>query len=111
MVTHTLHIGDYVFDYCDRRGGYVVLIGGEEKDTEITNENRDIVVTLWDAPTIEERCSEWETEAEDCYQMVEGKTFHGEKICYEHCKDELQSDYPYYCPEYDENVYEVELDN
>ena len=48
MVIHTLHIGDYVFDYCDRRGGYVVLIGGEEKDTEITDENRDIIVTLWD---------------------------------------------------------------
>ena len=111
MVTHTLHIGEYVFDYCYRCGGYVALIGGEKKDTEITDENRGVIVTLYETPAMEKNCARWETEAEDCYQMVEGKTFHGEKVCYEHCKDELMTEYPYYCPEYDENILEVELDN
>ena len=44
---------------------------------------------------------------QEVYKIVEGKTFQGETVCYEH---DCDIEYPYYCPTRDENLYEVELD-
>ena len=110
MITHTLHIGEMVADYENEKWGYIVEINGKEEDCLISDENRDDIVTLWDRPTIEEKTSEWEALAEDCYQVAEGKFFRGELVCKEHLRDEMASKYPYWCPAESENLYGCELD-
>lgn len=110
MITHTLHIGEMVADYENKKWGYIVEINGKEEDCLISDENRDDIVTLWDRPTIEEKTSEWEALAEDCYQVAEDKFFRGELVCKEHLRDEMTSKYPYWCPAENENLYGCELD-
>lgn len=110
MITHTLHIGEMVADYENEKWGYIVEINGKEEDCLISDENRDYIVTLWDRPTIEEKTSEWEALAEDCYQVAEDKFFRGELVCKEHLSDEMTSKYPYWCPAENENLYGCELD-
>ena len=110
MITHTLHIGEMVADYENEKWGYIVLINGKEEDCLISDANRDAIVTLWDRPSIEEKTSEWETLAEDCYQVAEDKFFRGELVCKEHLRDEMTYKYPYWCPAEDENLYGCELD-
>lgn len=49
----------------------------------------------------------------DClYVIAEGKFFQGELVCYEFVSNPEDNDnYPYYCPDRDENLYPFELDN
>ena len=110
MILHTLHIGEMVADYHNGKWGYIKLINGKEEDCLISDGNRDAIVTLWDRPTIEEKTSEWETLAEDCYQIAEDKFRNGELVCKEHLSDEMAYKYPYFCPAENQNLYEFELD-
>lgn len=50
---------------------------------------------------------EIETTPSRVYQLAAGKTFRGKPVCWEH--DE-EIDYPFYCPDEDENCYYFELD-
>ena len=45
---------------------------------------------------------------QEVYKIIEGKTFQGEPVCYEH---DCDIEYPYYCPTRDENCYGIELDD
>ena len=111
MITHTLHIGERVFDDYDRRWGYVALIGNQKEDCKINDEMEDAVVLLVDEPLDKEYWnSEWETFAENCYQVSDKGTFFGNTVCVEHHRDEMSTDYPLYCPDRDENLFEFELD-
>ena len=50
---------------------------------------------------------EIETTPSCVYQIAKGKTFRGKPVCWEHDED---IDYPFYCPEEDENCFHFELD-
>ena len=110
MITHTLHIGERVFDNNDGRWGYVALIANQKKDCKINDEMEDAVVLLVDEPLDKKHNSEWETFAENCYQVSGKGTFFGSAVCIEHHRDEMGTDYPLYCPDLDENLFEFELD-
>lgn len=110
MILHTLHIGEMVADDHNGKWGYIKLINGKEEDLLINQETREVVVTLWDRPFIEEKTSEWETFAEDCYQVAEGKFYNGEIVCIEHLKYDVCYGTMYYCPAEGLNIFEVELD-
>lgn len=110
MIEHMLKIGDLVWDDADGRWGYVALIGGEDVNELISYEKGTnyVVVLLMDTPNIADRCSEWETLAEDCYVAVKDVTFRGYTVCHEHYRDSI--DYNYYCPDMEQNIYACELD-
>lgn len=110
MITHTLHIGERVFDNNDGRWGYVALIANQKEDCKINDEMEDAVVLLVDEPLDKKHNSEWETFAENCYQVSGKGTFFGSTVCIEHHRDEMGTDYPLYCPDLDENLFEFELD-
>ena len=111
MIEHTLHIGECVWDDVTERWGYIALIANKNEDCIINEETRDAIVLLTDSLNIDGRYSEWETEAEDCYQIAPGRFFWGEIVCFEHFKDEMDSehDFDYYCPSRSENWWEFEV--
>lgn len=98
-------IGERVWDDCDSRWGYIALIQGKDADAELDED--DAILTLDDEPDFASSHSEWETTAGFCYQIAECKTFQGEIVCREHVQ--MEGEYPYFCPERSENLYEVEL--
>lgn len=110
MITHTLHIGERVFDDYNRRWGYIALIGNQKEDCEINEDEGDTIVLLVDEPLDKAHNSECETLAENCYQISDKGTFFGSTVCIEHHRDKMGTDFPLYCPDRDENLFELELD-
>ena len=102
MITHKLKIGQRIWDCHDERWGTILLIGGEDRD-EIIDEEDMIILYKPD-----NSCGECETWARDVYPLVGNKLFHNKEICLEINKDEFESDYDYYCPSRDENCFEIE---
>ena len=110
MITHTLHIGEKVFDDHNKNWGYIALINNKKEDCEINDEMEDAVVLLVDEPLDKKHHSEWEAFAENCYQISDKGTFFGNTVCIEHHRDKMNDDYPLYCPDLKENLFEFELD-
>ena len=90
--------------------GYIALIGNQKEDCEINEDEGDTIVLLVDEPLDKAHNSECETLAENCYQVSDKGTFFGSTVCIEHHRDEMSTDYPLYCPDRDENLFEFELD-
>lgn len=106
MISHELKIGQRIFDTCDNRWGVVLLIGGEEKDMDISVEESDTIVTY----RPDNSDGECETTADMAYPLVEDKYFWGEDVCLEIHRDDFDDDhdYDYFCPERDENCWDFE---
>jgi len=94
-------IGERVFDSHDNRWGTILLIAGADHDDCV---DEDCVITL----KPDDSGGEDETLAAALYKIAPGKTFRGSPVCWEHCSE---IDYPYYCPDEDENCYNFELDD
>lgn len=93
-------IGEKIFDDYDMRWGKILLIGGADHDDVV---DVDCVITYKPIGGL----GECQTEAGNCYQIAKGKRFQGHQVCVEHFVD---IDYPYYCPDLQENCYTIELD-
>ena len=114
MIEHTLHIGERVWDSHNCRWGYIALVGAFASDFVVDEESRKYPVLLVDTPPTDKKWhSEWETAAEDCYQVAPDRYFWGKELCYEHRKDEFdwEHDFDYFCPERNENCWEFEVSN
>ena len=112
MIEHTLHIGERVWDSHNCRWGYISLVGPFASDFVVDEESRKYPVLLVDTPPTDKKWhSEWETAAEDCYQVAPDRCFWGEEVCYEHRKDEFdeEHDFDFFCPERNENCWESEV--
>lgn len=109
IMIRTLHIGEKVYDDFNAKWGYIEVIGGQDKDTEINfEEDSEVVITLMDEPKFEDSYSHWEVFARDIYPIAKGKRYKGHLVCYEH--DRFLSKYPYFCPDEYCNLEEEELD-
>lgn len=101
-----MKIGELVYDYNSNRWGYVAKIGNEPKAATILPDETDKIILLVEKWDDENWISEWETFAEDVYQIAERKSYKGEIVCYEH----NDVSYPYFCPKFNENLYHFEVD-
>lgn len=99
LVPHTLHIGECVWDEQTLQWGYIKEIRGTKLDMAVGENTRKLFVLLEDSPGIDDRRPDWETHAEDCYQIAEGVTFKGKMVVHEHYRYEMETRYPYYCPD------------
>lgn len=100
MKTRTLTVGERVFDHKNGKWGVILQFENREKKVVSNEENVDLSVILAD-----ENGEDWETRLESCYKCVP-LTFMGHEVCAEH----IIEDYPYFCPDLEENCYESECD-
>lgn len=100
------HIGERVFFMEDYEIGWgtIGLINRSDKypDYPCSDDAGDILTIIKDGSKSEIECS-----PSNVFQVADGKTFRGEEVVYEHNEE---MDYPFYCPEEDENCYYFELD-
>lgn len=83
--------------------GRVSLINGTNEFGEYNCcDNLGDVLTI-----VKDSGSEIECSPSNVYQLAERRMFHGHPVVWEH--DE-EIDYPYFCPDLDENCYTVELE-
>lgn len=100
MKTRTLTVGERVFDHENGKWGVILQFENREKKVISNEENVDFNVILAD-----ENGKDWETHLESCYKCVP-LTFMGHEVCAEH----IIEDYPYFCPDLEENCYESECE-
>lgn len=99
-------IGEVVFydDDNERGWGKIVLINGTaDYEEEICSEDGGDIITIQ-----KEGCkSEIETTPDRVWQLAEDRFFWGERVVWEHLEG---IDYPFYCPDRDENCYHFEVE-
>ena len=94
---HPFTIGEKVWDDNTCQWATVSMFGGSEDEGSnflvLKNDNGEL----------------WEALCDDVYQIAPGlrTACSGDIVCYEHNKTE--DDYPYYCPELQENFFSIEL--
>ncbi len=99
-------IGETVWyeDDHERGWGKIVLINQTFKYKEdiCSDDDGDII-------TIQKKgCkSEIETTPSRIWQVAKGRSFHGEKVCWEHTEG---IDYPFYCPDSNINCFHFEVE-
>jgi hypothetical protein len=119
MVARTLHIGERVFgvlphgDYCS---GNIVTINFQKKDKHFSGDELNEPVCIQLDDDFEEfgvRGEMINIDNQYIYQIVQNKVAPNKDnaiVCYECHRDEIDGDYPYYCPEWSENLYEFEVE-
>ena len=95
-------IGERVWDDTESRWGKVMLLKHSNANPQDMLKPDDFVTYTSDGKP----CTALAT---DCYQLAEGHTLQGNELCWEH--RETPEDYPFYCPEREENVFFFETDN
>ena len=96
---HPFYIGEKVWDDNRTEWAFVSMFGGSKDEGSnflvLENDNGEL----------------WEALYDDVYQIApEFRTAcSGDIVCYEH--RETMDDYPYYCPELQENMFGIELVN
>lgn len=120
MVARTLHIGERVFgvlphgDYCI---GNIVSINLDVRDKYFSGVelNENVCIQLEDDfEDFGVRGEMINLNNQEIYQIVENKVAPNKDnaiVCYECHRDEIDGDYPYYCPEWCENLYEFEIED
>ncbi len=103
MIPHELKIGQRIYSDIQGRWGKILLIEGFAKDTEVYRASTPITYKSETDGEVYIACA-------NCVYPQVRVTFHGECICEEINRDEMEDDYPYYCPALDENCFEFELD-
>lgn len=87
----------------ERGWGTIVLINGDEIKEEICSDDSGDILTIE-----KEGCnSTIETTPSRVYQIAEGRFFWGCPVVWEHNEG---IDYPFYCPDRDENCYHFEVE-
>ena len=96
-------VGERVWDDDEREFCHIAKIPGSAGvlEDEMLEDDNPVIVAYEDGRTRE-------TYTQYLYKIVPGKTFDGLTVCYEHNK--MEHNYPYFCPEADENCFENELD-
>lgn len=105
MLTHTLKLAERVYDIDRNEWALIEAFPNGESTFVVTNKNRTVKVRLF---PFSGKGKSYLTQVENCYQIAKGKTFQGETVCYEHLP--TRNNYPYYCPSFEENLFEIELD-
>ena len=99
-------IGEKVWYEDDHECGWgkIVCINGTSKYKEdiCSDDNGDIITIRK-----QDGCGEIETTPSCIWQVAPNKFFFGDTVVWEHCED---IDYPFYCPDRQENCYHFEID-
>lgn len=93
-------INETIWDDHDKRWGTIVLVNGQDRDDVA---DLDGIITY----KPEEGEGETQITALECYQIAGERWLRGKAVCWEH-NEEI--DYPFYCPEEEENCYHFEVE-
>ena len=101
---HELFVGEKVYDNNMDLICEILEINGD--NVRVSQGKYTPTNKLWFDVDCEQDPDEWETQASQLYQFVDGivDEREGMPVCYEH----MSIDYPYYSPYLHENLYEFE---
>lgn len=107
MIAHELKIGQRIYDEFYIVCGTLLTINGNTENMEVTNDtDKNIRVTY----KLDNSDKVVTSRVNMIYPIVEGKTFRGNEVYLEILKDELSSDYDYFCPKSGDNIWDFEPD-